>query len=158
MRYICESQDNLTHLHKYAGVYSKQLTFINSYGIIFVYFEGGGAMDLKHTWAQLSIRIKALVWLGTVTLLMLVMISISTSMRNQVMLELTRLQENDTRCYAVQDALNAERDALEQLLHTRANSDLLTYQETAALLRQRFLPCRRATPPSVRSAVPEPGI
>ena len=132
MRYICESQDNLTHLHKYAGVYSKQLTFINSYGIIFVYFEGGGAMDLKHTWAQLSIRIKALVWLGTVTLLMLVMISISTSMRNQVMLELTRLQENDTRCYAVQDALNAERDALEQLLHTRANSDLLTYQEACS--------------------------
>ena len=34
MRFICESQDNLTHLHKYTGVYSKQLTFINSYGII----------------------------------------------------------------------------------------------------------------------------
>ena len=77
-------------------------------------------MDLKHAWARLSIRIKALVWLGAVTLLMLVMISISTSMRNHVMVELTRLQENDTRCYAVQDALNAERDALEQLLHTRA--------------------------------------
>lgn len=86
-------------------------------------------MDLQNAWTRLSIRIKALVWLGAVTLLMLVMISISTSMRNRVMLELSWLQENDTRCYAIQDALNAERDALEQLLHTRANSDLLNYHD-----------------------------
>lgn len=37
MRNICECQDNLTHLHKYTKVYSKQLTFINSYGIIFMH-------------------------------------------------------------------------------------------------------------------------
>ena len=89
-------------------------------------------MDIRSTWAQLSIRSKALVWLGAVTLLMLSMMSISASMRNHVMEELSRLQENDTRCYAVQDALNEEREALEQLLHTRAQTDFLRYQEACA--------------------------
>ena len=89
-------------------------------------------MDIRSTWAQLSIRSKALVWLGAVTLLMLSMMSISASMRNHVMVELSRLQENDTRCYAVQDALNEEREALEQLLHTRAQTDFLRYQAACA--------------------------
>ena len=89
-------------------------------------------MDIRNAWAQLSIRSKALVWLGTVTLLMLTMMSISASMRNHVMAELTRLQENDTRCYAVQDALNEEREALEQLLHTGAQTDRLRYEQACA--------------------------
>ena len=50
-------------------------------------------MDIRSAWAQLSIRSKALVWLGTVTLLMLTMMSISASMRNHVMAELTRRLE-----------------------------------------------------------------
>ena len=89
-------------------------------------------MDIRSTWAQLSIRSKALVWLSAVTLLMLIMMSISATMRNHVMEELTRLQENDTRCYAVQDALNEEREALEQLLHTRAQTDRLRYELACA--------------------------
>ena len=84
-------------------------------------------MDIRNFWSRLSIRRKALVWLGTVTVLMLTMMSISASMRSHVMAELTRLQENDTRCYAVQDALNEERNALENLLHTRAQTDLIRY-------------------------------
>ena len=86
-------------------------------------------MDIRKTWQQLSIRSKALVWLGTVTALMLTMITISASMHNQVSAQLSRLQENDTRCYAVQEALNQEREALEQLLDTRSQTDLQTYSD-----------------------------
>ena len=86
-------------------------------------------MDIRSTWQQLSIRSKALIWLGTVTALMLTMITISASMHNQVSAQLSRLQENDTRCYAVQEALNQERDALEQLLDTRSQTDLQVYSD-----------------------------
>lgn len=86
-------------------------------------------MNIRSTWQQLSIRSKALVWLGTVTVLMLSMMTISASLRNRVMTELSRLQDNDTRCYAVQDALNEEREALEQLLRTRSQTDLQTYND-----------------------------
>ena len=86
-------------------------------------------MDIRSTWAHLSIRSKTLVWLGTVTLVMLTMMAISGSMRNRIMLELTRLQDNDTRCYTVQSALTRERDALEQVLDTRALTDLQAYRE-----------------------------
>ena len=93
-------------------------------------------MDIRSTWAHLSIRSKALVWLGTVTLVMLTMMAISGSMRNRIMLELTRLQDNDTRCYTVQSALTRERDALEQLLDTRAQTDLQAYQDACAASEQ----------------------
>ena len=85
-------------------------------------------MSIRSSWAYLSIRSKALVWLGTVTLVVLSMMAISASMRNRVMAELTRLQDNDTRCYAVQAALTHERDALEQLLNTRSQTDLIAYE------------------------------
>ena len=89
-------------------------------------------MDIRGTWRQLSIRSKTLIWLGTVAMLILTMISISTSMQNRILQQLNRLQENDTRCYAVQDALNEERDALEQLLRTRSQTDLQTYTDACA--------------------------
>ena len=89
-------------------------------------------MDIRSTWQQVSIRSKTLVWLGTVTVLMVIMMTITSSMRNRVMAELKRLQENDTRCYAVQEALNTERDALEQLLDTRSQTDLQAYCDACA--------------------------
>ncbi len=89
-------------------------------------------MSIRSSWAYLSIRSKALVWLGTVTLVVLSMMAISASMRNHVMSELTRLQDNDTRCYAVQAALTQERDALELLLNTRSQTDLLAYEAACA--------------------------
>ena len=89
-------------------------------------------MDVRRTWQQLSIRSKALVWLGAVTVLMLTMMSITASMYSRVTEELTRLQENDTLYYAVQDALNEEREALEQLLSTRSQTDLQAYSDACA--------------------------
>ena len=89
-------------------------------------------MDIRRTWQQLSIRSKALIWLGAVTVLMLTMMSITASMYSRVTEELTRLQENDTLCYAVQDALNEEREALEQLLSTRSQTDLQAYSDACA--------------------------
>ncbi|MBQ7099494.1 MAG: histidine kinase [Oscillospiraceae bacterium] len=93
-------------------------------------------MDIRNTWQQVSIRSKALVWLSAVTVLMLIMMAISASMRNRVMVVLNRLQENDTRCYTVQDALNEEREALELLLHTRSQTDLQSYTEACAASAQ----------------------
>lgn len=93
-------------------------------------------MDIRNTWQQVSIRSKALVWLSAVTVLMLIMMAISASMRNRVMVVLNRLQENDTRCYTVQDALNEEREALEQLLHTRSQTDLQSYTKACAASAQ----------------------
>ena len=93
-------------------------------------------MNIRSTWAHLSIRSKTLVWLGAVTLVMLTMMAVSGSMRNRIMLELTRLQDNDTRCYAVQSALTRERDTLEQLLDTRAQTDLQVYRDACAASEQ----------------------
>ncbi|MBQ4550756.1 MAG: sensor histidine kinase [Oscillospiraceae bacterium] len=93
-------------------------------------------MDIRNTWQQVSIRSKTLVWLSAVTVLMLIMMAISASMRNRVMVVLNRLQENDTRCYTVQDALNEEREALELLLHTRSQTDLQSYTEACTASAQ----------------------
>lgn len=70
-------------------------------------------MGIQSYWAQLSIRRKTLVWLGTLILVLLSMMGISGSARSRAMAELARLQENDTLCYAVQEALTGERDAFE---------------------------------------------
>ena len=91
---------------------------------------------MRNFWAQLSIRSKVLVWLGTLILVMLAMMNVSASMRNHVMLELTRLQENDTRCYAVQDALKEERDTLEQMIRTRSLTDQQLFAEACAASAQ----------------------
>ena len=89
-------------------------------------------MGIRSFWARLSIRNKTMVWLGTVILVMLTMMAISASMRNRIMLELNRLQENDTRCYTVQAALKEERDALEQMIHTRSMTDQQSFEQACA--------------------------
>ena len=91
-------------------------------------------MGIQSYWAQLSIRRKTLVWLGTLILVLLSMMGISGAARSRAMAELTRLQENDTRCYAVQAALNEERDAFEQYARTRSQTDRQRYEAACAAL------------------------
>ena len=85
-------------------------------------------MGIQSSWAQLSIRRKTLVWLLTLILVLLSMMSISGSARSRAMAELARLQENDTLCYAVQEALTGERDAFELYSRTRSQTDRQHYE------------------------------
>lgn len=80
-------------------------------------------MDVRSFWGQLSIRRKTLVWLLTLILVLLSMMGISGAARSRAMAELARLQENDTLCYAVQEALTGERDAFELYSRTRSQTD-----------------------------------
>ena len=91
-------------------------------------------MDVRSFWGQLSIRRKTLVWLLTLILVLLSMMGISGAARARTTAELTRLQENDTRCYAVQAALNEERDAFEQYARTRSQTDRQRYEAACAAL------------------------
>ena len=89
-------------------------------------------MDIRIFWKQLSIRRKTLVWLGTLILVLLSMMGISGAVRARAMAELTRLQDNDTRCYAVQSALKEERDAFEQYARTRSQTDRQRFEAACA--------------------------
>ena len=93
-------------------------------------------MDVSGFWARLSIRRKTLIWLGTVIAVLLSMMGISSFLRSQAMSELSSLQENDTRCYAVQAALNEERDALELYLRTRSQTDRQEFETACAALEE----------------------
>jgi hypothetical protein len=89
-------------------------------------------MDVSGFWARLSIRRKTLIWLGTVIAVLLSMMGISSFLRSQAMSELSSLQENDTRCYAVQAALTEEREALELVLRTRSQTDRQEFEAACA--------------------------
>ena len=89
-------------------------------------------MRLNGAWTRLSIRRKAVVWLSTVAFVIVAMMSIAAGARVRTMAELTRLQENDTRCYAVQDALKTEREAFENLVRTNSPTDLQLYHDACA--------------------------
>ena len=89
-------------------------------------------MDVSGFWARLSIRRKTLIWLGTVIAVLLSMMGISSFLRAQAMSELSSLQENDTRCYAVQAALTEEREALELVLRTRSQTDRQEFEAACA--------------------------
>ena len=89
-------------------------------------------MNIRNFWARLSIRRKTLVWVGTLIFVMISVTGISAAARARAMSELTRLQENDTRCYAVQAALSEEREAFEQFVHTRSQTDRQSYAAACA--------------------------
>ena len=89
-------------------------------------------MDVRGLWARLSIRRKTLVWLGTLIFVLLSMMGFAGIARTQAVTELTRLQDNDTRCYAVQAALKEERDAFELLIQTRSQTDRQRYEAACA--------------------------
>ena len=93
-------------------------------------------MGLNGAWTRLSIRRKAVVWLSTVAFVIVTMMSIAAGARARTMAELTRLQENDTRCYAVQDALKTEREAFENLVRTNSPTDLQLYHDACTATAQ----------------------
>ena len=94
-------------------------------------------MDVSGFWARLSIRRKTLIWLGTVIAVLLSMMGISSFLRAQAMSELSSLQENDTRCYAVQAALNEGKP--QQIAEKIAEGRLKKYLEEVVLLEQPFV-------------------
>lgn len=95
-------------------------------------------MSPKNQWNRLSIRRKALAWLGAILLVMAALLGVTTGVRNRSMEELNRLQQNNTLCYAVQEALEAERQAFEDLVREDSQANLKLYtqacQTTAACI------------------------
>ncbi len=89
-------------------------------------------MKMNGAWTRLSIRRKVQAWLATVAFVIVSMMSIAAGIRTRTMAELTRLQENDTRCYAVQDAIRTERESFETLVRTDSPTDLQRYNEACA--------------------------
>ena len=111
-------------------------------------------MDMRGFWARLSIRRKTLIWLCTVIAVLLSVMGISAFLRAQAMSELSRIQENDTRCYAVQAALTEERDALELVLRTRSQTDRQEFEAACAATEEALaaLPSSYAALGEERSA------
>ena len=89
-------------------------------------------MDIMAKWKRLSIRSKAIVWLGTVIAVLLTMMGIASIVRSQMMVELARLQDNNDRCYAVQEALETERQAFEALFREDSQTNRQLYAEACA--------------------------
>ena len=66
-------------------------------------------MNVLGKWNRLSIRRKSIIWLSTLVAVMLAMMGIANMAQRYMMAQLSRLQEDDSRCYAVQEALERER-------------------------------------------------
>ncbi len=73
-------------------------------------------MGKMGSWSRLSVRRKAMAWLCAVILVMVGLVLLTDASRHRTIQELDRLQKNDTLCYAVQEALELERRALEALV------------------------------------------
>ena len=89
-------------------------------------------MDVHGSWARLSIRRKTLTWLAMLISVLLSMMGISAVIRSHATSELSRLQNNDTLCYAVQATLKEEHEALELVLRTRSQTDRQHYEAACA--------------------------
>ena len=63
-------------------------------------------MNVLGKWKRLSIRRKSIIWLSTLVAVMLAMMGIANMAQRYMMAQLSRLQEDDSRCYAVQEALH----------------------------------------------------
>lgn len=79
----------------------------------------------NESWSRLSIRRKVMAWLCAVILVMTGLVALTDIFRYRTIQALDRLQQNDTLCYTVQAALEAERQALETLVMepTRTNRE-----------------------------------
>ena len=73
-------------------------------------------MNVLGKWKRLSIRRKSIIWLSTLVAVMLAMMGIANMAQRYMMAQLSRLQDADGRCYAVQEALDRERQTLEDLI------------------------------------------
>ena len=63
-------------------------------------------MNVLGKWNRLSIRRKSIIWLSTLVAVLLATLSIANMAQRYMMAQLSRLQEDDSRCYAVQEALH----------------------------------------------------
>lgn len=86
-------------------------------------------MNKRDSWSNLSVRIKVTAWLGAVILVMVSLVLLTDASRNRTIQELDRLQKNDTLCYAVQEALDQERRALENLLRDPSQTNRELFDE-----------------------------
>ena len=89
-------------------------------------------MNVRKRWKGLSIRSKARIWLATVIAVALGLVGIAAAVRSHTMTMLNQLQENDTRCYAVQEAIESERQALAVLFQADSQSNRELYHEACA--------------------------
>lgn len=89
-------------------------------------------MNVRKKWKGLSIRSKAGIWLATVVAVTLGLVGIAATARSHTMTMLKQLQENDTRCYAVQEAIESERQALAVLFRTDSQASRQLYQDACA--------------------------
>lgn len=86
-------------------------------------------MTLLNCWKHLSIRRKATVWLGAVVLVLILLLSITYVTRIRSMEDQNRLQQSSMLCYAVQEALEAERNAVEALARENSQTNQKAYTE-----------------------------
>ncbi len=88
------------------------------------------------SWSRLSVRRKVMAWLCAVILVMSGLVVLTDTFRHQTMLELDGLQQNNTLCYAVQEALEAERRAMETLNREPSRNNRLVLEEACENTRR----------------------
>ena len=93
-------------------------------------------MNVKSRWNRLSIRRKAMTWLGAIILVVVSLMGMTATVRARATAELTRLQENDTLCYAAQEALETERQAFETLFRVESQTNRQAYADACRACAQ----------------------
>ena len=96
----------------------------------------------KGYWRSLSIRRKVMTWLAAVILVMTGLVATTDLTRHRAMLELDRLQQNNTLCHTVLETLEGERRALEALVREPSQTNRRLFEEacTAAAAAVEALP------------------
>ena len=93
-------------------------------------------MNVLGKWKRLSIRRKSIIWLSTLVAVMLAMMGIASMAQRYMMAQLSRLQEDDSRCYAVQEALHLyERMAADPLAQMRGEERAAAGEEEEGIHR-----------------------
>ena len=93
-------------------------------------------MNVLGKWNRLSIRRKSIIWLSTLVAVMLAMMGIANMAQRYMMAQLSRLQEDDSRCYAVQEALDLyERLEADPLAALRGEERAAAGEEEEGLQR-----------------------
>ena len=93
-------------------------------------------MNVLGKWKRLSIRRKSIIWLSTLVAVMLAKMGIAGMAQRYMMAQLSRLQEDDSRCYAVQEALHLyERMAADPLAQMRGEDRAGAGEEEDGLQR-----------------------
>lgn len=90
----------------------------------------------NRSWSRLSVRRKVMAWLCAVILVMAGLVILTDSVRYRTMEDLDSLQQNNTLCYAVQEALEAETRAMETLNREPSRNNRADLEEACAHTRQ----------------------